>query len=180
MSILTGIIYPIAITGVAQLVFPGNANGSLVRRGDAVVGSTLVGQEFTSPRYFWPRPSATNYNAMPSGGSNLGPTSRALKLQIEARRARLQQTPHESGQPVPWDMVLASASGLDPHISPQAARYQTTRIIMSRGLDSLGASTLRDFIVDHTEFPSFGILGEPRVNVLELNLALDSLELESR
>ncbi|MBI5869218.1 MAG: potassium-transporting ATPase subunit KdpC [candidate division Zixibacteria bacterium] len=180
LTVLTGIIYPLVITGVVQLLFPGRANGSLVRRGDQTIGSALVGQDFSDYRYFWPRPSATNYNAMPSGAANLGPTSQQLRTLTDARRARMQQSPHEPGRPLPWDMASASGSGLDPDISAEAAQYQVTRIAMARALDSLAVSRVMELIGIHTMAPTFGVLGEPRVNVLALNLALDSLEAERK
>ncbi len=180
MTVLTGIIYPLMITGVAQLLFPGKANGSLLLRGDQAIGSTLVGQNFSSPRYFWPRPSATNYSAMPFGAGNLGPTSQQLRTLTDARRARMQQSPHEPGRPLPWDMASASGSGLDPDISPEAAQYQVARIAMARSFDSLAVSGVMELIRTHTTAPTFGVLGEPRVNVLALNLALDSLVAERK
>jgi K+-transporting ATPase ATPase C chain len=175
MTVLTGVLYPLAITGIAQLVFPFQAGGSLVRRGGHVIGSTLVGQQFSDPKYFWPRPSAVNYNPMPSGGSNLGPTSAGLKKQIAEQRRRLQGTPHQAGVAIPADLLCASGSGLDPHISPAAARVQVFHVAMARGLDSAGTAMLSTLIDDHTERPTLEVLGESRVNVLVLNLALDSL-----
>lgn len=171
-TVLTGIAYPLLITGVGRLFFTRQANGSLIEVGGQIVGSELIGQTFTDPQYFWPRPSATNYNPLPSGGSNLGPTSAELKDSIEVRRSRLKAS---GGLTVPVDLLCASASGLDPDISPQAARYQVDRIVAARQLDPASRTALLSLIARHTEAPAVSILGQPRVNVLKLNLALDSL-----
>lgn len=179
-TLLTGVLYPLAITGAAQVLFPHQANGSLVRRHGAVVGSELIGQGFDDPRYFWGRPSATgpaSYNAAASTGSNLGPMSPALAEAIAARVAALRaadpagETAGAAGA-VPVDLVTASGSGLDPHLSPAAALYQVPRVARSRGLP---APRLRQLVEAHIETRTFGLLGEPRVNVLALNLALDEL-----
>jgi K+-transporting ATPase ATPase C chain len=175
MTVLTGVFYPLVITGIAQLLFAHKAGGSLILRDGSVIGSDLVGQRFTSPKYFWSRPSAVEYNPMPSGGSNLGPTSAALKTLIDERRRRLQMTPHETGRAFPAELLCASGSGLDPHISPEAARFQIPRVALERALDSTGTTMLLVLIANHTEQPAWGVLGEARVNVLRLNLALDSL-----
>jgi K+-transporting ATPase ATPase C chain len=180
MTLLTGVVYPLAITGFAQLLFARKAGGSLIMRDGTVIGSDLVGQRFASPKFFWPRPSAVEYNPMPSGGSNLGPTSAALKALIGERRRRLQMTPHEAGHPLPVDLLCASGSGLDPHITPEAARFQIPRVALARALDSTSTTMLLMLIADHTEQPSWGVLGEARVNVLRLNLALDSLSEASK
>lgn len=170
LTLLTGVIYPLFLTGVAQVAFHDEANGSLIRQGGKLRGSALVGQSFRSAEYFWSRPSATGYNPLPSGGSNLGPTSAALRAQLAERRAVLDSV--HGDQPIPADLLYASGSGLDPHISPAAAVYQAGRVAAARGLDHRTVLTL---IERHTEARTLGFLGEPRVNVLLLNLALDSL-----
>lgn len=172
LTVITGIVYPLAITGVAQALFPHQAMGSLIREGETVVGSELIGQAFDDPRYFWSRPSAVNYNGAASGGSNLGPTNPALVEAIAARVEKLRTADPENDQPIPVDLVTTSASGLDPHISPAAARYQISRVAKARQLDS---STLEKLVAEHTEGRTFGVLGEPRVNVLMLNRALDAV-----
>ncbi|QRQ85915.1 potassium-transporting ATPase subunit KdpC [Cupriavidus oxalaticus] len=173
LSILTGLAYPVAITGVARLLFPRQAAGSLIQRGNEVVGSELIGQSFSGKGYFWSRPSATApmpNNAASSGGSNLGPTNPALvdavKARVDAARAA---HPYQTG-PVPADLVTASASGLDPHISPAAAYYQVDRVAKARGM--LPAK-VRQLVDQYREGPSWGIFGDSTVNVLKLNLALD-------
>ena len=171
---LTGIVYPLAVTGLAQLVFPKPANGSLLTdtQGKAL-GSELIGQAFTDPKHFWGRPSATSpypYNASASSGSNLGPTNPALVEAVTARIHRLQASDPENQQPIPVDLVTASASGLDPHISPAAAEYQISRVAKARNLE---VAKIRELVAQHTEPRQWGVLGEPRVNVLSLNLALD-------
>ena len=173
-TVLLGFAYPAGVTLVARLAFPVQAEGSLVRRDDEIVGSALVGQAFDDPRYFWSRPSATApaYNAAASTGSNLGPLNPALTQAVADRvRARREADPGNTA-PLPVDLVTASGSGLDPHVSPAAAAYQVPRVARARGLpvDSVAALVGR-----HTEGRTFGLLGEPRVNVLRLNLALDSL-----
>jgi len=177
LTVITGVIYPLAVTGVAQVVFSHQANGSLIERDGKVVGSELIGQQFDDPKYFFSRPSATGptpYNAAASTGSNYGPTNPA---QLDAVRARAesskQANPDQRGTAVPVDLVTASASGLDPHISPAAAEYQVARVARTRRLDE---AKVRELIRAHTTGRSFGLLGEPRVNVLKLNLALDTLE----
>lgn len=174
MTVLTGGLYPLAITAVAQVVFPWQANGSLIRRGDQILGSRLIGQPFSRPEYFWGRLSVTGpvpYNAAASSGSNFGPLHPELKKVAETRIAALKA----EGAPaeyIPVDLVTNSASGLDPHISPAAAEFQVPRIAGSRVISE---ETVRDLVRRHTEERLFGVLGEPRVNVLELNLALDQL-----
>lgn len=173
LTIVTGVIYPLVVTAIAQLAFPHQANGSLLFRDGQPVGSALVGQQFDAPKYFWGRPSATTpfpYNAASSSGSNLGPTNPALVEQARARLAALRQADADNPLPVPVDLVTASGSGLDPHISPAAAEYQVGRVARARGLDE---GEVRRVVAAHTEGRTFGLLGEPRVNVLELNLALD-------
>lgn len=175
LTILTGLIYPLAVTGLAQLFFPDQANGSLIVREGKVIGSKLIGQSFDKPEYFWSRPSATvpfPNNAAASGGSNLGPTNPALIEAVKARIAALQAADPDNHDPIPVDLVTASGSGLDPHISPAAARYQLKRVARARGLDE---DSVLELVRRHTEGRQFGLLGEPRVNVLALNLALDAL-----
>jgi K+-transporting ATPase ATPase C chain len=175
-TVLTGLLYPLAVTGLAQVIFPYQANGSLLRQGDRVAGSALIGQPFDDPRYFWGRPSATTpfpYNAAASTGSNLGPSNPALRSAVQARVAALRATDPDNSMPVPVDLVTASASGLDPDISVAAALYQVPRVARARGLD---AEAVRWLVEQHVEGRQFGLFGEPRVNVLQLNLALDGVE----
>lgn len=175
LTVLTGLIYPLAVTGLAQLFFPHQANGSLIVREGKVMGSKLIGQYFDEPEYFWSRPSATApfpYNAAASGGSNLGPTNPVLLDAVKVRVTALRAVDPGNALPIPVDLVTASGSGLDPHISPAAALYQAKRVARARGLDENIVLTL---VSKHTEGRQFGLLGEPRVNVLMLNLALDAV-----
>jgi K+-transporting ATPase ATPase C chain len=172
-TVLLGLVYPLVVTALAQVIFPDRANGQLIRKADgAVIGSRLIGQPFTSPGYFRSRPSAAGangYDASASSGSNLGPTNRKLIDRVKADVARLQA--ENPGTPVPIDLVTTSASGLDPHISPASAEFQIPRVATERGLSE---AELRSIVNAHTEGRQFGLLGEPRVNVLELNLDLDN------
>ncbi|UXH80877.1 potassium-transporting ATPase subunit KdpC [Roseateles amylovorans] len=173
LSAITGLLYPAAVTGLAKAVFPHQAAGSLIERDGRLVGSELIGQNFSSPRYFWGRPSATGpmaNNAANSSGSNQGPTNPALVEAVKARIEALKAVDPENRLPVPVDLVSASASGLDPHISMAAARYQAARVARERGLS---IDTVQRLIQAHTEARDLAVLGEPRVNVLRLNLALD-------
>lgn len=170
MTLLTGFAYPLAMTGIAQAVFPDQANGSLVERDGAVIGSSLVAQAFTAPGYFHPRPSAANFDGGSSTGSNLGPTSEALKQRIaDAVDALARENP---GVPIPADLVTTSASGLDPEISPAAADFQAPRVAKARNME---LAAVRSLIGRTTQRRTFGLLGEKRVNVLALNLALDDM-----
>jgi K+-transporting ATPase ATPase C chain len=169
-ALLLGLAYPLVLTGLGQVLFPSQANGSLVRQKGRVIGSNVVGQAFTSDRYFHTRPSAAGkgYDGLASSGSNLGPTSQALADRVKADLA----TTATPGRPVPPDLVTTSASGLDPDISPQAAFYQVDRVARTRGMD---AAALRRLVSDSVETPTLGILGEPRVNVFALNRRLDAI-----
>jgi K+-transporting ATPase ATPase C chain len=175
LTLLTGLAYPLLVTGISQGLMPRQANGSLIMKDGKPVGSSLIGQSFSDPKYFWSRPSATSpmaNNASSSSGSNLGPTNPALVDAVTARVKALHDADPGNQQPVPVDLVTASASGLDPHISPAAAEYQLARVARVRNLTP---DTLRKVVAEHMEGRQFGILGEPRVNVLELNLALDAM-----
>ena len=182
LSLVTGILYPIAVTAIAQVIFPGQANGSLIEQNDKLFGSALIGQEFNGQQYFWSRPSATSghsYNAFDptaltgSSGSNLGPLSQTLVDSVRGRVAALRAAYPSQEEPVPVDLVTASASGLDPHISIAAAYYQVPRVAQARGLSEGQVKTLVD---QFTTGRQFGVLGEPVVNVLLLNLALDGIK----
>jgi len=172
-TVLLGLVYPFAITGIARVAFPAQAEGSLLHDGERVVGSSLIGQPFADPRYFWGRPSATArvpYYGAASSGSNQGPMNPALRDAVIARVKALQSADPSNSAPIPIDLVTASASGLDPHISPGAAFYQAPRVARARALSEASVRSMVDAAV---ETRTFGILGEPRVNVLQLNLALD-------
>ncbi|HKT34996.1 MAG TPA: potassium-transporting ATPase subunit KdpC [Nitrospira sp.] len=175
LTVLTGLVYPLLITGIAQLLFPHQANGSLIVRDGKVIGSELIGQYFGQPKYFWSRPSATApfaYNAAASSGSNLGPTNPALIEAVKARVDALRAADPDNHALIPVDLVTASGSGLDPHISPAAAEYQIKRVAQMRGLDE---NSVRAIVVRYTEERQFGLFGERRLNVLKLNLALDAV-----
>jgi potassium-transporting ATPase KdpC subunit len=177
MTVLTGILYPLFMTGVAQLCFPYKANGSLVLKDGKIIGSELIGQKFDSNIYFWSRPSAIGYNPIPSAASNYGPTSDTLKKLVSARRILFAAKNSISDMTViPTEMVFASASGLDPHISPHAALLQVDRVSRARNFDSYQKQKLEQSILDLTEKPQFFCLGEKRINVLLLNLKLDEIK----
>ena len=170
-TVLTGLLYPFAVTGVAQLAFRDKASGSLIERDGKIIGSELLAQPFTDARYFWPRPSACGYMTAPSGASNLGPTSAALQSNVTANATAFRAAHHlDADIPVPADMVFTSGSGLDPHISPEAARLQIARVAAVRGVHDDAVQLLVEKFIER---PQLGFLGEPRVNVLLLNLALD-------
>jgi len=176
LTLITGLLYPLVITGLAQVLFPRQANGSLILLGSKPVGSSLIGQPFDAPKYFWGRPSATSpfpYNAAASSGSNLGPTNDALIKAVQGRIDALKIADPDNHLPVPVDLVTASGSGLDPHISPASAAYQVRRVARVRGIEE---GMIRQLVSQHTVGRQFGILGELRVNVLALNLALDAVK----
>ncbi len=173
LTIITGVIYPLVVTGIAQAVFPHQANGSLVVIDGKAYGSELIGQQFDDPKYFWGRLSAAGYNASASAGSNYGPLNPNLLKAVQARIEALKAADPSNTAPIPVDLVTASGSGLDPHISVAAALYQVHRVAVARGLSE---SEVKSLVEKYTESRQFGILGEPRVNVLLLNLALDGLQ----
>ena len=173
MTILLGVVYPLAMTGISQLVFPHQANGSLIKVGDKVIGSEIIGQNFTKPEYFHPRPSAAGTNgfdATSSGGSNYGATNKKLIDRVSASVEQFRKENPDYHGPIPADLVTTSASGLDPHISPDSAQAQTPRVAKARGV---AVEQVNRLVTQYTEQPDLGILGEPRVNVLRLNLAMD-------
>ncbi|MBK9781928.1 MAG: potassium-transporting ATPase subunit KdpC [Anaerolineales bacterium] len=173
LTVITGVIYPLTVTGLAQVLFPQQANGSLIVMDGKTYGSELIGQQFDDPKYFWGRPSAAGYNATASSGSNLGPMNPSLEEVVQARMDALQSADPNNSLPIPVDLVTASASGLDPHISVAAALYQVSRVAAARGLSEAEVEAL---VEKYTEGRQFGIFGEPRVNVLSLNLALDGIQ----
>lgn len=172
-TVLTGVIYPLVITSIAQVAFPNQANGSIVMMDGKAYGSESIGQQFDTPKYFWGRPSAAGYNAAASSGSNYGPTNPALLEAVRARIDALKAADPDNTLPIPVDLVTASGSGLDPHISVAAALYQVHRVASARGLSEAEVASL---VQKYTEGRQFGFLGEPRVNVLLLNLALDGIQ----
>jgi K+-transporting ATPase ATPase C chain len=175
MVVITGVVYPLVVTVIGHVVFPHRSQGSLILRGDTVVGSELIGQPFDSPKYFWPRPSATSpvpYNAGASGGSNLGPTNPALQQAVQERVTRLKAADPNNSLPIPVDLVTASGSGLEAYISPAAAQYQMARVARARGL---AAEQVQQLVRANTWGRQWGFLGQPRTNVVTLNLALDRL-----
>ncbi|MFZ1755125.1 MAG: potassium-transporting ATPase subunit KdpC [Caldilineaceae bacterium] len=175
-TLLTGVVYPLVVTAVAQTVSPRQANGSLIEQEGVIVGSALIGQPFDDPAYFWGRPSLTSshpYNGAASAGSNIAPSNPALVERVAARIASLKAADPTNPLPIPVDLVTASGSGLDPHITLAAAEYQTQRVTRVRGLET---SVVRQLVAEYTGDRTFGLLGEPRVNVLKLNLALDALQ----
>jgi len=175
-TILTGLLYPLCVTVAGQLLFPQQAQGSVVKRNSIIVGSALIGQDWNGMHYFWGRPSATvshPYDAAVSSGSNLGPTNPALKARIVERIRKLRAAHANASQAIPVELVTTSASGLDPHISPAAAQFQIERVARAR---KISPRTVQTLVAKHTESRTFGILGEPRINVLRLNLALDALK----
>ena len=175
MVVITGVVYPLVVTAIGQVVFPHRSQGSLILRGDTIVGSELIGQPFDSPKYFWPRPSATSpvpYNAGASSGSNLGPTNPALLQAVQERVAKLKAADPNNSLSIPVDLVTASGSGLEAYISPAAAQYQMARVARARGL---AVAQVQQLVSENTWGRQGGFLGQPRTNVVTLNLALDRL-----
>jgi potassium-transporting ATPase KdpC subunit len=170
LTIITGILYPLAVTGIAQTIFRKQANGSLIEQGGKVIGSEIIGQNFTKPEYFHPRPSQNSYDAANSGGSNLGPTSPALADRLKKDAAQFRKDNPDYTGPIPADAITASGSGLDPEITPANALAQAARVAQARGAS---ADAVRNLVAANTQQRDLGVLGEPRVNVLKLNMALD-------
>jgi len=177
LTLFTGIIYPLGVTVLGKALFPHQANGSLIEKDGKFIGSELLGQKFVSNKYFWPRPSAVDYNPLLSSGSNLGPTSQKQLEAFNARKLALDSL-NSNKMPIPSDLLFASGSGLDPDVSPDAARFQVDRVSTARGLDNEAKKRLIELVEKQIKQPDFGILGEPRINVLRLNLALDSAFVE--
>jgi K+-transporting ATPase ATPase C chain len=176
MTVLTGVVYPLLVTGAGATLFPDQAKGQLVSVNGKVMGSRLIAQKTTSAKYFWPRPSGADYNAASSSGTNLGPTSADLKKQYDERLKALKEAhPMETGEP-PQDLLFASGSGLDPEISPAAALYQLNRVAKARNLDAAKTEQLRGLVVSLVRGPTLGFLGDSRLNVMDLNLALDQMK----
>jgi potassium-transporting ATPase KdpC subunit len=176
LTVITGVVYPLVVTGIAQVAFPHQANGSIIIVNGKAIGSEIIGQQFDEPKYFWGRPSATSpepYNAAASSGSNYGPLNPAVTDMVQARIAALKAADPDNTLPIPVDLVTASGSGLDPHISVASALYQVHRVATARGLSEADVESL---VEKYTESRQFGFLGEPRVNVLMLNLALDGIQ----
>lgn len=175
MVVITGVVYPLVVTVIGHVVFPHRSQGSLILRGDTIVGSELIGQPFDSPKYFWPRPSATSpvpYNAGASSGSNLGPTNPTLLQAVQERVAKLKAADPNNSLPIPVDLVTASGSGLEAYLSPAAAQYQVARVAQARGL---AVAQVQQLVSENTWGRQWGFLGQPRTNVVTLNLALDKL-----
>lgn len=176
MTVITGVLYPVVITLAAGVLFPYQANGSLITKDGVVIGSELIGQDFSGDRYFWGRPSAIGYNPMPSSGSNQGPTNAALQAAVQERAANIRAANGLADDAViPIDLLFASASGLDPQISPEAATLQLDRVATARGFSAEQKAQVQALVAQFTENPQYGILGQPRVNVLLLNIALDNM-----
>jgi K+-transporting ATPase ATPase C chain len=177
MTVVTGIVYPLIMTGFAQLAFPYKANGSLITKDGKIIGSELIGQKFDSTLYFWSRPSAIDYNPIPSGASNYGPTSDTLRKLVKARSNLFRKMNSLADTTeIPVEMIFASASGLDPHISPEAARLQANRIVNNRKFEEAQREKVDSLIKKLTEYPQFHLLGQERINVLHLNLSLDKIK----
>lgn len=177
LTIITGVFYPVLMTVIAQLIFPGKSEGSLIRRNDEIVGSELIGQNFQNDKYFWGRPSSIGCDPIPSGASNLGPTSKSLSDSVKERRKRfIEKNVLPPDANVPIGMLFASGSGVDPHISPDAAYLQVDRVARARGFGDQKKIILKTLVENHIEALQFGLLGEPRVNVLKLNLSLDGIK----
>jgi potassium-transporting ATPase KdpC subunit len=175
LTLITGFAYPLLITLIAQLGFSAHANGGFIVKGEKNIGATLIAQKFESPKYFWGRPSAVNYNPLPSGASNLSPTSAKLKSNVDERLINLAKANKSAPQEVPGELIFTSASGLDPHISPETAYWQIDRIVEARKLDSTGKESIMKLIQTNTRYRFLGFIGQPIVNVLLLNMALDEL-----